>query len=468
MMFQGRNPRLAAHQGEAGTGQPVALPLPFVSRTVLAVVWVVLVACAGLLPTVAVAQSEPQLVDRIVAIVDEEAILQSDLDREVELYRMEKEYSGETITDDTETIRREMLERLIESKLIIAAARQADMQVDDDAIEQSVDQKIEQFVEHFGSLETLERELQRSGMTLGDYRNRMGSQLRDQQYLRLVVGKFIRPDVEVLENEVREYYLAHLDQMPAEPDSLTIANILIPVQPSVEVRQAVQVQVKEIQTALAGGREFSDVAREYSKGPNAKRGGIVGVVSPGDLFDANLDRAVFALTVGTVSEPVVSSRGVHLMRLDSVQEGNRRAVSQIFLPIDVTQADVDEAKAAIDDAYARVTGDEAFSLVATEVSGDPASARNGGVLGTFKLEDLSPQFQEALNGVQVGQITEPIVTPAGWYIFKLIERMEGHMYTYDELKENLRQVVENTKIEELLAVYVKELRARFFVDQKTG
>jgi peptidyl-prolyl cis-trans isomerase SurA len=331
-----------------------------------------------------------------------------------------------------------------------------------------VDQKIEQFVEHFGSMDALVRELQRSGMTLADYRNRMSSQLRDQQYLRLVVGKFIRPKVEVLENEVREYYLANLDQMPAEPDSLTIANILIPVQPSVEVRQAVQAEVKIIQEALADGRAFDDVAREFSRGPNAQRGGIVGVVSPGDLFDANLDRAVFAMSVGEVSEPVVSSRGVHLLRLDSVQADNRRAISQVFLPIEVTQADVDDAKVAIDAARARVSGGEAFSLVAAEVSGDPASARNGGVLGTFKLEDLSPQFQEALADVQVGQITESILTPAGWYVFKLIERKEGHMYTYEELRDNLRQMVENQKIEEELESYVAELRTRFFIDEKTG
>ncbi len=449
-------------QRRAGTGQPGSLPMILATLCLLVLV-------NSVVPVTAVrAQSEPVLVDRIVAIVDEEAILQSDLDREVELYRLEKEYSGETVTADKETVRREMLERLMESKLIIAAARQADMQVDDDAIEQSVDQKIEQFVEHFGSMEGLVQELHRSGMTLADYRNRMGSQLRDQQYLRLVVGKFIRPQVEVLENEVREYYLANLDQMPAEPDSLTIANILIPVQPSVAVRQAVQAEVKLIQEALAAGGVFADVARELSRGPNAERGGIVGVVSPGDLFDANLDRAVFAMSVGEVSEPVVSSRGVHLMRLDSVQEGNRRAISQIFLPIEVTQDDVDEAKGSIEAAHGRVTSGEAFGLVAAEVSGDPASARNDGVLGTFRLEDLSPQFQEALTDVQVGQITEPILTHAGWYIFKVIERMDGHMYTYDELKDNLRQVVENQKIEEELATYVEGLRDRFFIDEKKG
>ena len=409
----------------------------------------------------------PRLVDRIVAIVDEEAILQSDLDREVELYKLEKEYAGEPIPAETPEVRREMLNRLIESKLIIAAAKQADMTVDEEAVEESVQDKIDQFVEHFGSLDSLRRELGRSGMTLADYRARMKSQLRDQQYLRLVVGKFIRPGIEVLENEVRDYYLTHLDEMPAEPDSLTIANILIPVQPSVEVRQGIQEKVAEIQAALEAGRSFAEVAREYSEGPNAKRGGEVGVVAPGDLFDSNLDRAVFTLSVAEVSEPVVSSMGVHLVKLDSVQDDGRRAISQVFLPIEVAQEDVDAARNVIDAAGVRVRNGEPFGLVAAEVSGDPVSAGNGGVLGTFRLEDLSAQFQTALAEAEIGEVTEPILTPAGWYIFQIQERSAGHMYTYEELKDNLRQLVENQKIEKSLAEYVEGLRTQFFIDEKS-
>ncbi len=411
--------------------------------------------------------SGPRLVDRIVAIVDEEAILQSDLDREIELYKLEKEYAGEPIPADSPDMRREMLDRLIESKLVIAAAKQADMTVDEEAIEQSVQEKIDQFIEHFGSLDNLRRELNRSGMTLDDYQARMKSQLRDQQYLRLVVGKFIRPNIEVLENEVRDYYLAHLDEMPAEPDSLTIANILVPVQPSVEVRQRIQAKVVEIQAALESGRSFADVASEFSEGPNAKRGGIVGVVAPGDLFDPNLDQAVFALSIAEISDPVVSSMGVHLVRLDSVQDDGRRAISQIFMPIEVAQEDIDSAQIAIDVARTRILDGETFGVVAAEVSGDPVSAGNGGVLGTFRLEDLSTQFQEVLAEAEVGEVTEPILTPAGWYIFQIQDRITGHMYTYEELNDNLRQLVESQKIEKALAEYVEGLKERFFIDEKS-
>jgi len=411
--------------------------------------------------------SGPRLVDRIVAIVDEEAILQSDLDREVELYKLEKEYAGESVPVDSPEVRREMLDRLIESKLVIAAAKQADMSVDEEAIEESVQEKINQFVEHFGSLDNLRRELNRSGMTLEDYRARMKTQLKDQQYLRLVVGKFIRPNIEVLENEVRDYYLAHLDEMPAEPDSLTIANILVSVQPSVEVRQRIQEEVVLIKAALQSGHSFADVASEFSEGPNAARGGIVGVVAPGDLFDPNLDRAVFALSVAQVSDPVVSSMGVHLVRLDAVEDDGRRAISQIFMPIEVAQEDVEAAQAVIAAARTRILNGESFGLVAAEVSGDPVSADNGGVLGTFVLEDLSAQFQEALAEAEVGVVTEPILTPAGWYIFQIQDRITGHMYTYEELNDNLRQMVESQKIEKALAEYVAGLRERFFIDEKS-
>lgn len=413
------------------------------------------------------AVAETRLVDRIVAIVDEEAILMSDLDREIELYRLEREYAGQPIDRQPEEIRREMLDRLIESKLIIAAAKQADMTVDEEAISASVEQKIDQFVEHFGSMDNLQRELARSGMTLADYRARMNTQLRDQQYLRLVVGKYIRPEVEVLENEVRQYYLDNLDQMPAEADSLTIANILIPVQPSVEVRQAVQGKVSQVQTALAAGTPFADAARQFSQGPNAARGGAIGTLAPGDLFDPNLDRVAFALPLGKVSEPVVSSRGVHLLRVDEITAEGKRAISQIFFPIEITEADVQSARDRIDQARARVLNGESFALVAAEVSGDPVSARSGGVLGTFRLEDLSAQFQEVLAEASIGQVTEPVLTPAGWYLFLVQDRIDGHMYTYEELKEDLRQMVEGQKIEKALADYVAGLRDRFFIDEKS-
>jgi parvulin-like peptidyl-prolyl isomerase len=89
------------------------------------------------------------------------------------------------------------------------------------------------------------------------------------------------------------------------------------------------------------------------------------------------------------------------------------------------------------------------------------------MLGNFRLEDLSEQFQEVLAGAAVGEITAPVLTPAGWYIFQVQGRTDGRMYTYEDLKDDLRMVVENSEIEKALAGYVDELRMRFFIDEKS-
>lgn len=428
-----------------------------------AVIWAQAEAVA---PEPEESNSEPQLVDRIVAIVDEEMILQSDLEREMELYHLERNTAGLAIEATDEEIRDEILQRLMESKLIIAAAKQADIRVENEVIRESVDEKIEQLVEHLGSRDALERELLRSGMTLVDYRSRLAMQIQDRQYLLAVVNRFIRPKIEVLENEITEYYAEHADEIPATPDSLTLANILIPIQPSLAVRQAVQEKVTIALQALQAGQPFAEVARTHSAGPNASRGGTIGILKAGDLFDTNLDATAFALAEGETSQPVVTQRGVHILHVEKITpEG--RAISQIFFPMEVTKVDVDAARVEAGRAHGRILAGEPFALIASEMSGDPVSSRNGGELGTFRLQDLSPQFQEALQEQEAGSLTEPLLTPAGFYIFLVKARKAGRKIAFEEVKDEIRRALESQKLEEELARYVEKLRSRFFIDLKS-
>jgi peptidyl-prolyl cis-trans isomerase SurA len=412
------------------------------------------------------AAQEPVLLERIVAIVDEEMILQSDLDLAVELYQLDRQLTGLPPEPETPALRTQVLESLIENKLIIAAAKQHDMVVEEADVEARVEDRVQQLIAQYGSLAALEQALAASGLSLEDFRFRYGTQLRNQQYLRLVVGRFIRPYIEVMANEVEAYYLDNLADMPAEPDSLTVSSILVRVQPSVESRRAVQAKVERVQQALAAGRPFAEVAREFSEGPNAQRGGRIGAVRPGDLFDRVLDQTVAKLTEGEVSAPVVSTRGVHIIRLDRLEADGARVISQVFFPIEIQEADVAVARRRIEAARQRVLDGEPFSLVAAEVSEDPAAASTGGVLGTFQLDELSPAFQEALTGAMIGQVTEPLLTSAGWYVFQVLDRIEGHRYTFAELRDDLRRFVEGQKIEAELASYIETLSDRFFVDIK--
>ena len=409
---------------------------------------------------------EPVLLERIVAIVDEEMVLQSDLDLAVELYQLDRQLAGEQPAPEDAALRSQVLDSLIENKLVIAAAKQNDMVVEEADIEARVNHRIEQLVSQYGSQMALNQALAESGLSLEDFRFRYASQLRNQQYMRLVVGRFIRPGIEVMENEVEQYYLDHLDEMPAEPDSVTVASIMVRVQPSAETRRLVQDQVAQAQAALAAGQRFSDVAKQFSQGPNAQRGGRIGAVRPGDLFDRVLNQTLSELSAGEVSQPVVSSRGVHLLYVEEVGSDGSKVLSQVFYPVEVTEQDVAAARERVLAARQRVLDGEVFSLVAAEVSEDPVSAASGGLMGTFQLDQLAPAFQEALADAETGDLSEPLLSAAGWYVFQMIERMAGHQYTYEELSEELRQFVESQKIEAGLVEYIDGLRDRFFVDIK--
>jgi peptidyl-prolyl cis-trans isomerase D len=157
---------------------------------------------------------------------------------------------------------------------------------------------------------------------------------------------------------------------------------------------------------------------------------------------------------------------VHVVRVEAVRADGSRALSHIFFPLQVTEADVAAARTRAEQAHGRLLAGEPFSLVATELSEDPASARNGGHLGTFALPDLSTQFQEALRERETGELTEPILTPAGFYIFLVKERTHGRRLDYAEVKDGLRRAVEAEKMEAALSRYVEGLRSRFFVDLK--
>lgn len=407
----------------------------------------------------------PRLVDRILVIVDEEPILQSDVDHEMALSRLDAANRGGQVPADDDSLRSEVIERLIESKLLVAAARQEKIEISDESVDKEVQANVDQLVRYYGSEARLDQELARNGMTLEDYRRRSASQLRDQQYMRAVINRFIRPKIEVRDDEIEDYYKQHIAEVPASPDSLVLSDILIPLQPSAAVQRDLQAKLGTVMKELGDGQPFADVARRHSEGPAASRGGRLGRIKRGDLFSRALEDAVFQLHVGETSPPVVSERGLHILHLDAV-DGDAREVSQIFFPIEITEADVARAKAEADSARARVEAGEPFAVVAGEMSQDTNSADRGGELGTFALSDLSPAIQEHLRNLKAGELSEVFQTPAGFYVFLVRDRIDGHRLTLAEVRPQVRQAIESQKMEKALKEYVAGLRDRFVVDRK--
>lgn len=408
----------------------------------------------------------PRLVDRIVAIVDEEAILLSDLEREIETYRFEMQSAGEPITGSDAEIRRRMLDRLIEVKLLVAQAKLDGMVVGEEELERETAQATQRLIDRFGTRSALERELARSGMSFQDLEARNRELVRNRLYTMRMVQRHVRPRVEVRDDEVRRFYEEHRDEVPTAVPQVEIANILVVAQPDPGVMDQIDATLSVIDDALASGQSFEEVAREYSEGPNASRGGLVGRFSRGDLFSPVIEETLWAMEPGTISAPINTELGIHVLQLVD-RDATTVNFRQILLRVNLSEENQRAARERAQEVTRRARSGQDFATLAAEYSDDPGSRESGGVLGTFPVDKLSPQFQAALRDLEPGDVTDPIEGAAGWFVLKLVDRTAGEALSYEELEERMRAAVFDQKLEQELEVFLEELRERFYIEIKT-
>ena len=410
-------------------------------------------------------ESSPQLVDRIVAIVDEEPILLSDLEREIESHLFELQSMGRPAPQDQSAVRQEMLDRLIEVKLMVAQAKRDGLVIGDEELEGNLQQAMRDIESRFGSRQALEAELARAGLTYEDLVARNRELVRNRMYSGRILDVYVRPEVEVRDDEVRAFYEENADQIPRRPATVELANVLVVPQPDPSTRERVEQKLRGARQALAAGNSFADVAREFSEGPNAARGGSVGTFARGDLFSPVLEELAWAIPVGQVSEPVNTELGTHLIQVTE-RTGESVTLSQILFRIEVTDAQRQDALDRAQEVTEKARAGQDFTELVRTYSDDPQAAENEGVLGTFEIDRLSRPFANAIEGLAEGAVTDPIEGAAGFFVLKVLDREQGAVYSFDEVEGRIRDILFQQKAEEELAEFVDSLRERFYIEVK--
>ncbi len=411
------------------------------------------------------AGASPQLVDRVVAVVDEECILLSDLEREIESYRFEAQTNGVEIPDNPVEVRQKMLDRLVEVKFLVAQAKVDGIEISEDELENAVAQDLQSLIDRFGTRSALEQELQRLGMTFNDLEARHRELNRNRFYTSRMINIHIRPKVEVLDTEVRTFYDENQDQFPSKPASLRLANILIVPQLSTDAQDRLQEGMTAIQQQLDAGISFDETARQFSQGPNAGRGGLIGSFARGDLFSTALDDAAWKLNVGEVSDWVQTEIGLHLLRLESKTD-TEVELRQIMLRLEVGESDRAAALERARKVWELAAAGQDFAELARVHSDDPSTRDRGGDLGEFTFDRLNPQFIEAVQNLDEGQVSEPIEASSGYFILKVTEKAEGEALSFEEVEPRLRQIITERKIEAELKGFIAGLRDRFYMNIK--
>lgn len=285
-------------------------PLPLRTgprRGVGLVIGIALAAVSTLLP---IHTDAAELTDRIVAVVNKEVIMLSELrtEMEPERKRLKQQYRGVELQTRMQQAEHRTLTRMIERRLQMQHAQTKGMDPSEEDIRRTA------------------MDLQQRGTPINLDDPKEKKALKEQLILFTLENREIRTGVMVSENDLKNYYERHLTLFML-PEEYRISQILLLPRKG-ESRAALRKRAREIHDQLKNGGEFDDLALRYSDSADATRGGALGFIRQGDM-DPSIERAVAALQPNTVSEPVETSDGIHIIRLDEKKTAQFRPLEEV-------------------------------------------------------------------------------------------------------------------------------------------
>ena len=417
-------------------------------------------------PAPARAQQPQQLqpLDRIVAVVDEDVILQSELDR-AERNILSQYANRQDQLPPPEVLHRQVLERLILVRLGVARAAETGVRVSDEEVDAAVANIAQQ---NKFTPEQMRAQLAQQGQSFANFRN----SLRDELTIQRMRQHFAQTRISVSDAEVNAALAAQANGGP----QYRLAHILIGLPESATPAQIATAQTKidGVKALIDKGEmDFAAAAVRYSDSANALEGGDLGWRSLDEIPTA-FANTIHDMKVGQVIGPTRGPSGFQLLKLVETRDATKAApqmVTQynarhILIRTDGTVSDT-QAKAKIDTLRARLAGGAEFATVAQDSSDDPNSAGKGGDLGWFTQETYGPEFGTQVAALQDGQVSAPFKSVAGWHIVQRIGSRQADV-SDESRRAQARETIGQRKLEEEWARYQRDMRNEAYVDIRTG
>jgi peptidyl-prolyl cis-trans isomerase SurA len=406
--------------------------------------------------------------ERIAAIVNKQVILSSDVDERT------MEAAARMQVDPSDSVsmgklRSDVLGQMVEKEVLLAEAQRQTIVVAPADVNQAVSREIDNLKQRLGPDE-YQRAMTRERMTEADLRKKYEPDIRDQLMISRLVSKEVQSKVTATDAEVHAYWEANRDSIGKKPETLTLAHILIAFEPdSVQLKRC-KARADSLRNLIIKGRPFDEVARNFSDDPSAKVGGDLGTFARGVMV-SEFEDVAFNLKPMEISKPVRTRFGYHVIQVlqhfaatDSTEE--QIHARHVMVQAKPTPADEERARkkaTAVRDTLMRGTD---FSDMARRYSADTATRDSGGVLGEIAIPSLPANLREPLSGLSVGEISVPFKREAGYHIFKVLERTPEVDYKYDDIKDDLKQVVMNKKMEEAYKRWYDKVRKTVNVEMK--
>ncbi len=422
----------------------------------------IIIACAlSCIPLVTAAEGEAVSLNRIVAVVNNDVVTQTELAAKIDTVTQQIRQRGMPLPPK-QVLTDQVLERVVVDRLQLQLAESTGIRIDDDTLNRAI-RRIAK--DNDLSLSEFRGVLEQDGFNFASFRE----DIRNEMIIRRLHERQIHQRIVVTEQDITQFILSQAQETGSDLE-YRLAHILVALPEAASPTQVQNAREKigDIASELADGAEFSELAISYSDGQQALDGGDLGWRKTGELptLFANI---IPRMTVNDVSEVIRGPNGFHLVKLLELRGEERHLSSQtrarhILLRSNELVSE-DEAVKQLISLKTRIEQGEDFATLAKEYSDDKGTAIKGGEIGWLKKGDTVPRFEAAMKALKTGEISDPFQSSFGWHIVQVIERRD-----YDNTQELKRlqaqQAIRNRMIEEETETWLRRLRDEAYIEYR--
>ena len=401
-----------------------------------------------------------QVLDRIVAVVDREIITESELNFRVAQYAMQNKLNP---TD--KNLKKQVLDQLIADKLVLAQAVEDSVVVTDDDVSRQLDDNISRLVAAYGSEEKVE---ELYGMPVTRIKREIRDDIKKQMLSqRLQQKKF--GEISVSPHEVAELVETLHDSLPMIPQQVVLSQIFVASKPSDTTKMQARALARSLVDSLKTGADFQSLAKRFSQDGSAQYGGDLGWAKRGS-FVKEFEESAFGLQVGQISDPIESQFGYHIIQLVE-RKGEAVHTRHILIKVERTSADNDSAKARLMTMREKIITGEKFADYARQFSEDEDSKPFGGDIGEVLLDQLSPDFRQAVGSLKPGEISLPVPitltgSTKGYAIVLVRDIIPEHRMNIQSDFKRLEQQALLFKQSKLFERWIEELKKNIYWENR--
>jgi peptidyl-prolyl cis-trans isomerase SurA len=399
-----------------------------------------------------------EFLDGVVAIVNDGVVLKSQLRDEMALIITRAREGGFQLPP-ADILQEQVLERLIVVEIQLQRAEQIGLVVSDQMLNEAIENMAAQAGYTFDQMPAV---LAQDGIDYSTYRRGMREEITLEQLRRIMVAQ----NIDVTDREI-EQCIADLEDNVVVNSQWNLSHILINLPDGATAAEIDETRViaESVYDRIMAGADFGEMAVRYSQSDTALRGGTLGWIE-GQQVPSFFVEVLSELRSGDVSKPFRTSSSFHIVKVNELRsavelsEINQTKARHILItPNEII--DDETAKQQLEDALERIETGEDFGELAKLMSDGP-TAPVGGDLGWSDPGSFVPEFEEVMDNLDVGEVSEPFRSPFGWHIVEVLER-RVYDNTEDIKRRNCDNRIRFSKLEDETQLWVRRLRDEAFV-----